>query len=87
MSGLTEGTTYYYRATSKDAANNSASFPIISEPPLQFTYPFLSNDCARDGIAIDFGAGETGVNTEIVFEGVFVPDGLNKTQKNRQFSH
>jgi hypothetical protein len=40
----------------------------------------LSNVCAREGF-FDFGAGGTGVNTEIVFEGIFVPEGSIRLKK------
>jgi len=80
ISGLIEGTTYYYRVSSKDAAHNSASFPIVSEPPLQFTYPFASIVCASED-SRDFGAGGTGTNTEIVFGGIFTPEGSVKLKK------
>ena len=39
LSGLTTDTTYYYRVTSKDAANNSATSPVIGNPPASFTTP------------------------------------------------
>jgi hypothetical protein len=35
--GLTAGTTYYYRVTSADASNNSATFPTSGNQPLSFT--------------------------------------------------
>jgi hypothetical protein len=37
LSGLTAGTTYYFRVTSKDASNNSSTSPATSSAPLQFT--------------------------------------------------
>jgi hypothetical protein len=37
LSGLTSGTTYYYRARSTDAAGNASTSPGLSEPPLSFT--------------------------------------------------
>ena len=37
LTGLTPGTLYYYRVTSADAATNSATFPVVTDPPLTFT--------------------------------------------------
>jgi hypothetical protein len=37
LTGLTGGTTYYYRVTSADASNNSATFPTSGNQPLTFT--------------------------------------------------
>ena len=37
LNGLTSGTTYYYRVTSADASNNSATFPATGNAPLSFT--------------------------------------------------
>ena len=39
LSGLSSDTTYYYRVTSKDAANNSATSPVIGNAPASFTTP------------------------------------------------
>jgi hypothetical protein len=37
LSGLNPSTTYYYRVTSADGANNSATWPAIENPPATFT--------------------------------------------------
>jgi hypothetical protein len=45
LSGLTNGATYYYRVTSTDASTNSATAPVIANPPLSFVMPDI---CASD---------------------------------------
>ncbi len=54
LTGLTANTTYYYRVTSIDGANNSSTYPSVSDSPLSFTLP-----AARfvDTTVNDFGAG------------------------------
>ncbi len=42
LTGLTQGTIYYFRVTSKDALLNSTTFPIQTDPPLNFTMPSTS---------------------------------------------
>ena len=56
LSGLSSDTTYYYRVTSKDAENNSATSPVIGNAPASFTTPpviYTTSDTA----AADFNAG------------------------------
>jgi phosphodiesterase/alkaline phosphatase D-like protein len=39
LTGLTPGTTYYYRVTSADPSSNSATSPVPAEAPLSFATP------------------------------------------------
>ena len=39
LSSLTPGTTYFFRVSSTDAANNGATSPITADPPASFTTP------------------------------------------------
>jgi hypothetical protein len=69
LSGLTAGTTYYFRVTSKDASNNSSTSPATSSAPLQFTMPTTPpppNACASDNLVTEFSQGNTGSNTVVV---------------------
>ena len=54
LTGLTAGTTYYYRVTSVDAATNSATSPTAPAAPLTFTTPVLP---LGDDTTADFNAG------------------------------
>lgn len=64
--GLTGGSTYFYRVTSKDLAGNTATSPATSAQPLSFTMPVPP--CFVDQTTIDFTAGTTD-NT------IVIPDG------------
>jgi hypothetical protein len=66
LTGLTLGTTYYFRVTSKDPANNSTTQPIIVNPALSFVMP--APPCAIDKTAADFNLGTTGANTVVALE-------------------
>ena len=63
LTGLTPGTTYYYRVTSVDAANNSATSPDPSAVPLSFVT--LTPPCFEDVTFADFSGGTTGSSTYI----------------------
>ena len=39
LTGLTPGTTYYYRVTSADPSNDAATSPVPAEAPLSFATP------------------------------------------------
>ncbi|MBL0070062.1 MAG: DUF4082 domain-containing protein [Chitinophagaceae bacterium] len=66
LTGLSLGTTYYFRVSSADAASNNTSEPV-SPGTLSFTMP--SGPCASDIIAADFAAGTVDANTMIIAEG------------------
>ena len=57
LTGLTATTTYYYRVSSVDAASNSATQPILADPPLSFVSlatPLITNvvaTSAGDGLS------------------------------------
>ena len=57
LTGLASNTTYYYRVTSVDAASNSATSPILTDPPLSFVSlatPLITNvvaTSAGDGLS------------------------------------
>ena len=55
LSGLTPGATYYFRASSADAAANTATAPPLGETPASFTTPLAA--CAVDDLAADFATG------------------------------
>jgi Purple acid Phosphatase, N-terminal domain len=57
LTGLTPATTYHFRVTSRDAANNSATSPSTPNPPATFTTP---NQTFRDTTTQDFTAGTAG---------------------------
>jgi hypothetical protein len=63
LSGLAVSTTYYYRVTSADAANNAATAPVLASDPLSFSTPGPA--CFRDETAAQFAQGTTGTNTYI----------------------
>ncbi len=63
LSGLLPDTTYYYRATSADEADNPATEPPPLDAPASFTTPGPS--CAEDVVAADFAAGTPGAGTYV----------------------
>ncbi len=62
LSGLSPGTTYYYRVTSVDPAGNGATQPPLASSPLSFTMPTPA--CFTDRTDADFGQG-TATNTYV----------------------
>lgn len=64
LTGLSSGTTYYFRVSSADAASNSTTQPASPAVPLSFVMP--SGPCAIDMITADFSAGTTDANTIII---------------------
>jgi hypothetical protein len=67
LAGLTPNTTYYYRATSVDGANNSATEPSPPGSPLSFTT--FDAPCAQDVTEADFAAGSPGSGTRVANAG------------------
>jgi len=65
LTGLTPGTTYYYRVTSSDGSTNSITEPNPPAAPLSFR---MSNVCAFDQTFADFNLGTTGANTSLALE-------------------
>jgi phosphodiesterase/alkaline phosphatase D-like protein len=63
LTGLTPGTTYYYRVVSADGAGNSATEPNPPTSPLSFTTP--APLCFLDQTAADFSSGLTGTATYV----------------------
>ena len=55
LSGLTPGTTYYYRVRSVDSESNIATASSMTDPPLSFATP--GPTCGFDDIVADFSAG------------------------------
>ncbi len=55
LTGLLPHTTYYYRVTSADADGNSATFPVLTDPPASFTTSFAT---VTDTTSADFTAGQ-----------------------------
>jgi hypothetical protein len=66
LSGLTPGTTYYYRVTSKDASSDSATAPDLLSSPQSFVT--ANAPCAQDQIATDFNLGSPDANTTVSVE-------------------
>ncbi len=67
LSGLTAGTVYYYRVSSKDTAGNNTTSPSTASSPMQFTMPGpTSQVCAADNLVSEFSQGSTGTNTSVV---------------------
>ena len=62
LTNLDPNTTYYYRVTSSDAANNPSTEPPGAEQPASFTTPSAS---FIDTTVADFGQGATDANTYI----------------------
>ena len=62
LTGLAANTTYYYRVSSTDAANNTATSPPNGNSPASFTMPSAS---LTDTTVADFTAGTTGADTYI----------------------
>src|SRR6185503_17532046 len=60
LTGLAPTTTYFFRVTSADAAGNSSTSPMPTDPPATFTTPGAA---VGDTIVADFSAGTTGSNT------------------------
>ncbi|MBK7513897.1 MAG: DUF4082 domain-containing protein [Chloracidobacterium sp.] len=56
LNGLTPGQTYYFRVTSKDGSNNSATSPESPAEPLQFSTNGLT---ITDTTVADFGAASS----------------------------
>lgn len=56
LTGLNAETTYYYKVTSKDLANNSTTFPASGESPSSFTTPAEIHTLVNTTTA-DFTAG------------------------------
>jgi hypothetical protein len=61
LTGLTPGTTYYFRVTSVDPAANSATSPKPPAEPLSFIAPVPP--CFDDVTTADFSGGTTGSST------------------------
>ena len=80
--GLTQGTPYYYRVTSKNSVGLSTTDPLASDPPLQFIIPFTTEDCAKDETAPDFDAGTDRTNIEILYNAFFGNDGSISLKKS-----
>ena len=55
LTGLTAGTTYYYRVRSADAAGNASFSPPTANPPASFVTPLVS---MMDTTVADFTAGQ-----------------------------
>ena len=70
--GLTPGQTYYFRVSLADAASNSATEPILANPPLSFTTPAPS--CAMVSTSSEFGAGtaDAGVTVAEIGDGALI---------------
>jgi hypothetical protein len=64
LTGLTPGTTYYYRVTSVDAAGNAATAPPTGDSPASFVTPTPSASFTDTTVA-DFSAGTPDANTYI----------------------
>jgi hypothetical protein len=65
LSGLTPGTTYYYRVTSSDGSTSTITEPNPPAAPFSFR---MSNVCASDQTLADFNLGTTGANTSLALE-------------------
>ncbi|WP_161597210.1 N,N-dimethylformamidase beta subunit family domain-containing protein, partial [Dyadobacter flavalbus] len=76
FSGLTAGTTYYFRVVSADAAGNSTVMPATSAAALSFTTP--AANCFEDVSASNFNAGTTGNNTYVTSDGVILKPAVNE---------
>lgn len=63
LSGLSSGATYYFRVSSTDAANNTATHPVAPST-LNFTMP--SGPCASDITLADFNGGIVDANTLVI---------------------
>ena len=60
LTGLTAETTYYFRATSVDAAANSATEPVAGNPAASFTTPAAPEaPCLLATTAADFAGGSS----------------------------
>lgn len=66
ITGLTAGTTYYFRVTSKDPLGNSATSPALNNSPLSFTMPTI---CKADITDADFNQGTQSPNTITAVDG------------------
>ncbi|HEX5150554.1 MAG TPA: N,N-dimethylformamidase beta subunit family domain-containing protein, partial [Parafilimonas sp.] len=75
LTGLTPGTTYYFKVTSADAANNSAS---VSGDPVAFNFTLPAPPCAEDAAVADFNLGSTGTNTMVTNQGVILKPVTNE---------
>ena len=96
LTGLTPGTTYYYRVSSTDADNNMSTTPPTANAPLSFSTPATTTNFADTTVA-DFTAGTAGAcyvaqtaNGEITlapavgaeFFGTSLPTGWSSTAWN-----
>src|SRR5207253_5780383 len=66
LSGLTPGTTYFYRASSTDRAGNTATSPAPPAAPASFTVPTFAK---TDTTAADFSAGTPGTCAVVAHAG------------------
>src|SRR6185295_15508707 len=62
LTGLAEGTTYYFRVRSTDAAGNTAAAPATGSAPSSFVTP---TSALTDTTVLDFGAGQGDVGVYI----------------------
>ncbi len=67
LTGLTQGTIYYFRVTSKDVFLNSTTIPILTDPALNFVMP--ATPCAIDQTAANFNLGTKDANLIVALEG------------------
>lgn len=68
LGGLSQGTTYYFRVTSKDLSNNAATAPALPAAPLSFTIP-VGGLCASDITFSDFSQGTPDANATVIPDG------------------
>jgi hypothetical protein len=95
LSGLTAGTTYYFRVTSADAAGNSATSPAAPAAPATYTASATPSSITDTAVA-DFAAGSTSStyvatngDGEVVltpalaveFSGTTLPSGVSSTNR------
>ncbi|MBS1617009.1 MAG: DUF4082 domain-containing protein, partial [Bacteroidetes bacterium] len=66
LTGLIQGSTYYYRVTSTDTSGNSATSPIPGDS-LSFTMPIVP--CVSDQTLADFSQGTIDSNISIIADG------------------
>jgi uncharacterized repeat protein (TIGR02543 family) len=69
LTGLTPGTTYYYRITSSDIATNATTEPDLGSAALSFTT--ATPPCFADLVASDFDQGTTS-GTQVTSDGVLL---------------